>query len=216
MRSAPINNRLLTPFPQRLPLHSCYQHAVRRNCRQSSASSSCVPSRESSTFVHRAGNASPALGFPSLYVLPPQVLSRRNQLLIEKLAQTALVTPPLPVARETIFGVVERARTKAPEVGRVIPMRGPEPVRSSATARGSATVSTVAAKYSAPNARDGGFRQWRALGLPAAVCLLVVLARVPAAFWPAERPLRRKLQRYPGPSSKLRLTCHRRSRRQLS
>jgi hypothetical protein len=130
--------------------------------------------------------------FRHFYVLPPQVLSRRNQLLIEKLAQTALVTPPLPVARETIFGVVERARTKTPEVGRVIPMRAPEPGPQLATARGSATVSTVAAKYSAPNLRDAGFRQWRALGLLVAVSLVVILARVSGVFPVGRTPVMKK------------------------
>jgi hypothetical protein len=120
--------------------------------------------------------------FRHFYVLPPQVLSRRNQLLIERLSQSALVTPPLPVERETVFGVVERARTKATEARRVIPMRAPEPGPHLAAAKGSASVSTVAAKYASANVREGGFRQWGALGVLVAVCLLVILARVSGVF----------------------------------
>ena len=100
--------------------------------------------------------------FRHFYVLPPQVLSRRNQLLIERLSQSALVTPPLPVARETIFGVVERARTKSTDARRVIPMRPPAPGPQLATA-GSTSVSTVAAKYGATKGRDGG--SWKILWL---------------------------------------------------
>jgi Gram-negative bacterial TonB protein C-terminal len=127
--------------------------------------------------------------FRHFYVLPPQVLSRRNQLLIERLSRSALVTPPLPVAREAIFGVVERARTKATEVGRVIPMRAPEPGPQLAAAKGSASVSTVAAKYSAPYVHDAGFRQWKALGLLAAVSLVVIVARVSGVFPASKTPV---------------------------
>ncbi len=125
--------------------------------------------------------------FRHFYVLPPQVLSRRNQLLIEKLSQSALVTPALPVAREAIFGVVERARTKSADARRVIPMRPPAPGPQLATASVT-SVSAVAAKYGATKARDGGFRQWRALGLLAAACLVVVLARISGVFLGPKTP----------------------------
>jgi hypothetical protein len=131
--------------------------------------------------------------FRHFYVLPPQVLSRRNQLLIERLSRSALVTPPLPVARETVFGVVEKARTKSTEVRRVIPMRAPEPGPGHlAAANSSATVSTVAAKYAAADVRDDRFRQWGALGLLVAVCLVVILARVTSVFLAARTPGMRK------------------------
>jgi len=60
--------------------------------------------------------------FRHFRVLPPQVLSRGDQRLIEKLCQSAVVTPALPVPRNTIFGVVEKAPwqpatvSKLPEV----------------------------------------------------------------------------------------------------
>ena len=47
--------------------------------------------------------------FRHFHVLPPQVLSRHDQRLIERLSQSAVVTPPLPVASEAILGVVEKA-----------------------------------------------------------------------------------------------------------
>jgi len=128
--------------------------------------------------------------FRHFYVLPPQVLSRRNQLLIERLCQSALVTPPLPVARETVFGVVEKARTKSTDARRVITMRPPAPGPHLAAA-GSTSVSTVAAKYGPTKGRDSGFRQWRALGLLVAVCLVVVLARVSGVFLSAKTPTTR-------------------------
>ena len=123
-----MSNRLLIPFPEEFhstPAVSTRFGGIADNrahlleLRTESGVLYVCPSRWERVRLRWA--------FRHFYVLPPQVLSRRNQLLIEKLAQTALVTPPLPVARETIFGVVERARTKAPEAGRVIPMRAPEP-----------------------------------------------------------------------------------------
>jgi Gram-negative bacterial TonB protein C-terminal len=130
--------------------------------------------------------------FRHFYVLPPQVLSRRNQLLIEKLSQSALVTPPHPVARETIFGVVEKARTKSTDARRVIPMPAPDPAPHLAPAKNPASVATVAAKSAAGNARDDGFRQWRALGLLAAVCLVVILGRISGVFVGAKTPAMEK------------------------
>ena len=52
--------------------------------------------------------------FRHFHVLPPQVLSRHDQRLIERLAQSAVVTPRLPVADEAILGVVEKAGAASP------------------------------------------------------------------------------------------------------
>ncbi len=52
--------------------------------------------------------------FRNFHELPPQVLSRREQRLIEKLRRSAVVTPSLPVASKTVLGVVENERSKAP------------------------------------------------------------------------------------------------------
>jgi Gram-negative bacterial TonB protein C-terminal len=185
-----MSNRLLIPFPEELhstPAVSKRFGGIGDNrahlleLRTESGVLYVCPSRWERVRLRWA--------FRHFYVLPPQVLSRRNQLLIEKLSQTALVTPPFPVARDMIFGVVERARTKATDVGRVIPMRAPDPGPHLAAAKGAAT---VAARYSAPKVHDSGFRQWRALGLLAAVCLVVVLARVSGVFLAGRTPVVKK------------------------
>jgi Gram-negative bacterial TonB protein C-terminal len=45
--------------------------------------------------------------FRHFHILPSQLLSRHDQRLIERLLRSARVTPPLPVPRSTVFGVVE-------------------------------------------------------------------------------------------------------------
>jgi hypothetical protein len=185
-----MSNRLLIPFPEELhstPAVSKRFGGIADNrahlleLRTESGVLYVCPSRWERIRLRWA--------FRHFYVLPPQVLSRRNQLLIEKLAQSALVTPPFPVERETVFGVVEKARTKSTEARRVIPMPAPESGPHLAAA---SSVSTVAAKYAAANGRHGGFRQWSALGLLAAACLLVILARVSGVFSGAKTPVMEK------------------------
>ena len=66
--------------------------------------------------------------FRHFHVLSPQVLSRADQRLIDKLTQSAVVTPALPVAREAILGVVEKERPKAPaSANRVVTLRPASP-----------------------------------------------------------------------------------------
>ena len=45
--------------------------------------------------------------FRHFRVLPPQVLSRRDRSLIEKLSRSAQITPVIPLPESTVFGVVE-------------------------------------------------------------------------------------------------------------
>jgi hypothetical protein len=52
--------------------------------------------------------------FRHFRVLPSQVLSRSDRRLIEKLSRSAVVTPASPVTRDTVFGVVDHGRPKAP------------------------------------------------------------------------------------------------------
>lgn len=52
--------------------------------------------------------------FRHFRVLPQQVLSRSDQRLIEKLSQSAVVRPPLPVTPNTLFGVVDQVRSTSP------------------------------------------------------------------------------------------------------
>ena len=62
--------------------------------------------------------------FRHFRVLPPQVLSRGNRRLIEKLSRSAVVKPTLPVAPNTVFGVIDQGRPKSPaSANRVITLR---------------------------------------------------------------------------------------------
>ncbi len=122
--------------------------------------------------------------FRHFHVLAPQVLSRRDQRLIEKLCRSALVTPPLPVASDRVFGVVERVRTKSTEsVPPTVTVRT-ERVRPQALPAKPGIPDLprqglhVVRARSVGGGREDRFRQWGALGMLTAVCLVVILARV--------------------------------------
>ncbi len=150
--------------------------------------------------------------FRHFHVLSLQILSRRDQRLIERLSRSALVKPPLPVARDEVFGVIERVRTKATESARRVVTQKTERVRPSFQERPDMPDSprpglsdherlffeepgpgnfqsvndaesisihkAVARMYGATDRGREGFRQWRALGMLIAVCIVVILARV--------------------------------------
>lgn len=155
--------------------------------------------------------------FRHFHVLPPQVLSLRNQRLIEKLARTAMVTPDFPVARERVFGVVEKVRLQptaaAPKAVR-LGTEPAEPQRSPAKLTSSnrwhpglpdrrrrlmvrpepipirpPVATTYSTSRRARFVRDARFQQWGALGVLAAVCVVVILVRffdpslLPATGW---------------------------------
>src|SRR5271156_2693459 len=62
--------------------------------------------------------------FRHFHVLPQQVLSRRDQHLIEKLSRSAVITPAQPVPRTAILGVVEKPRIRPlGSAPRVVTMR---------------------------------------------------------------------------------------------
>ncbi len=105
--------------------------------------------------------------FRHFHFLSSQVLSRSEQLLIEELSRSALVKPPLPVARDTVFGVIERVSTKSAG-------------RRADSSSGSASIHEAVAKMYGATDRDRGegFQQWGALGMLITVCLVVILARV--------------------------------------
>ena len=124
--------------------------------------------------------------FRHFHVLPPQVLSRRDQRLIEELSRSAVVTPTLPVANNTVFGVVEKMRSKSPALaGATVTQR----TELAAAEAFRAKPETVGVKQresrEVPGGQktgDLGLRQWAALGAVAAVCigvLLVLVYRVP-------------------------------------
>ena len=126
--------------------------------------------------------------FRHFHVLAPEVLSRRDRRLIEKLSQSSVVTPSLPVASNSVLGVVEEARSKFPASGfpasanRVAPPRAEPPARRPflAPAPSSGLLSpywSVGLKQTPKQeVRDSGFQQWGALGTLAAVCVVVILA----------------------------------------
>ena len=130
--------------------------------------------------------------FRHFHVLPPQVLSRRDQRLIEKLSQSAVVTPALPVASKTVFGVVEKVRSRPrASAPRVVTLRA-EPAATQAFLAKAEIPElpspdlSVGAKQretreapGGPKKRAGGdvpFQQWGALSALAAVGVTVILA----------------------------------------
>jgi hypothetical protein len=126
--------------------------------------------------------------FRHFHVLAPEVLSPRDRRLIEKLSQSAVVTPSLPVGSNSVLGVVEQARSKFPASGfpasanRVAPRRAQPPAGRPflAPAPSSGMLSpywSVGLKQTQKReVRDSGFQQWGALGTLAAVCVVVILA----------------------------------------
>jgi hypothetical protein len=144
--------------------------------------------------------------FRHFHVLSSQVLSRRNQRLIVRLSRTALVKPPLPVARDRVFGVVEKQRTKPTEsrsaTKRTVQVRpslqvkpdirdwpGPglpdhRTLASEDPGPGSTPIQKAVAKMY--GVRDEGFQQWGALGMLSAVCVVVILGRIYGGSLPAK------------------------------
>ena len=131
--------------------------------------------------------------FRHFHVLPQQVLSRRDQRLIEKLSRSAVVKQDLPVARNAILGVVEKPRTNLTgPAAQVVTMgkqrRAPQTLPMSLLVPGLPTPgqhqrllfekpAQVRKPTNPPPARVPGFRQWNALGVLIAVCLVVILVR---------------------------------------
>ena len=132
--------------------------------------------------------------FRHFHVLSPQVLSRADKRLIEKLSQSSVVTPALPVSSKAVLGVVETVRSKAPaSANRVVTLRpallttqvslAKPPVRDLPSQDLPAVLKRKESKKPplGTKARDVGdlpFQQWRDLGALAAVGLAVTLATV--------------------------------------
>jgi protein TonB len=130
--------------------------------------------------------------FRHFHVLSPQVLSRADKRLIEKLSQSAVVTPALPVSSKAVFGVVETVRSKATaSANRVVTLRpslpakhvflAKPPTRDLPSADFSAVLKREIRLPGGTKARSFGdlpFQQWRALGALTAVGFIVILASV--------------------------------------
>jgi Gram-negative bacterial TonB protein C-terminal len=120
--------------------------------------------------------------FRHFHVLPPQVLSRRDQRLIEKLSRSAVVTPTLPVASNTVFGVVERMRSKSPASAAAMVAKRTE-LAATGVFRAEPEAVGVTLKESTEAAggqetRDVRIWHWAALGAVTAVCITVSLALI--------------------------------------
>jgi len=144
--------------------------------------------------------------FRHFHVLPREVLSRRDQHLIEKLSRSAVIAPSQPVPRTAILGVVEKPRIKPmASAPRVVTM--PTERKAPQTAPASPLVpglpspglhqrlffdkpGTKYREYAATNRRlrETGlpFRQWGAVACLTAVCLLVIAAKFFVGSSPAK------------------------------
>jgi len=130
--------------------------------------------------------------FRNFHVLPLQVLSRRDQRLIEKLFQSAVVVPASPVAGTTLLGVVENVHPKPPaSAARVVTMRpGSAPAKSFrampwtpalltpdfSQRRKEREIKETFGTAKSRDVRDVPFRQRGALGALAAACVTVIVA----------------------------------------
>lgn len=130
--------------------------------------------------------------FRHFHELPLQVLSRRDQRLIEKLSQSAVVGPPSPLDGTALLGVVENVHPKpqAP-VARVVTMR-PQSTPAKVFPAKPWTPALVSPDFSqrrnekemkqifgtakSRDTRTVPFRQWKALGVLTAACATIVVA----------------------------------------
>jgi len=130
--------------------------------------------------------------FRHFHVLPREVLSRRDQHLIEKLLRSSVVTPARPVSRTSVLGVVEKPRIKPMGAApRLVTMpaerKAPQAVPASPFVPGLPSpgqhqrlfFDKPGAKSTHQQSQDRGlpFRQWGAVGSLAAACLLVIVAK---------------------------------------
>ena len=130
--------------------------------------------------------------FRHFHVLPLQVLSRRDQRLIQKLSQSAVVTPASPPVGATVLGVVENIDPKPPAAAtRVVTMQPqsapakpfrpvpwtPAVLRPDFSQRSrEREMKQIFGTAKSREVRDVPFRQWGALGAFAAVCVPVIVA----------------------------------------
>jgi Gram-negative bacterial TonB protein C-terminal len=132
--------------------------------------------------------------FRHFQVLPQQVLSRRDQRLIEKLSRSAPVMPP-PSGENTVLGVVETPRTRSTTSAHpVVTMRprswqpsasGPNPQRIFSERPDPGYGKVAASPRGSRRISDAPFRQWGALSVLTALCILVILAKL--YFAPPEK-----------------------------
>ncbi len=118
--------------------------------------------------------------FRHFRVLPPQVLSRGDRRLIEKLSRSAVVKPNLPVAQSTVFGVVDQGRPKSPaSANRVVTLRTARVTTQVFLAKSATPAlpnpdSYVGVKQKVAKEAPGGLKDWAIVLV--AVCITVILA----------------------------------------
>jgi Gram-negative bacterial TonB protein C-terminal len=135
--------------------------------------------------------------FRHFHVLPREVLSRRDQHLIEKLSRSGVITPTHPVPRTAILGVVEKPQIKpmgsAPRVvtmpterkaPQIVPVNPLVPGLPSPGLHQRLFFDRPGAKNWGPAVtnrpvRESGlpFRQWGAVACLAVVCLSVIVVK---------------------------------------
>ena len=142
--------------------------------------------------------------FRHFHVLPLQVLSRRDQRLIEKLSQSAVVTPASRPTGATVLGVVENMDPKPPaSAARVVTMQ-PQSAPAKPFRPISWTPAVLSPDFSqrskeremkqifgtakSREVRDVPFRQWGALAALAAACVPVIVASF-YGILPLSRPI---------------------------
>lgn len=142
--------------------------------------------------------------FRHFHVLPQQVLSRRDQHLIEKLSRSAVIIPAQPVPRNAVLGVVEKPRVKpmgtSPQVvtmlsKRKAPVRPPIPGLPSPGHHQRLFIDRPVPEYKGAPATNRGvpFRQWGAVAGLTAVCLLVIVAKFFVISAPAKTAQDKKI-----------------------
>jgi outer membrane biosynthesis protein TonB len=118
--------------------------------------------------------------FRHFRVLPPQVLSRGDRRLIEKLSRSAVVKPTLPVARNAVFGVVDQGRPKSPaSANRVVTLRTARVTTQVFLAKSATPAlpnpdSLVGVKQKEAKEAPSGLKDWAIVLV--AVCITVILA----------------------------------------
>jgi TonB family protein len=118
--------------------------------------------------------------FRHFRVLPPQVLSRGDRRLIEKLSRSAVVKPTLPVAHSTVFGVVDQGRPKSPaSANRVVTLRTARVTTQVFLAKSATPAlpnpdSYVGVKQKEAKEAPGGLKDWGIVLV--AVSITVILA----------------------------------------
>ncbi len=119
--------------------------------------------------------------FRHFRVLAPQLLSRSDQRLITKLLQTAVVTPPLPVASGMVFGVVEKVHSKPSKSTTQLAIVSPQPAMNKSRALPLPVAqheAQLAIRPAPLPVSELGLRPWIVSGATAAACIPLIMASV--------------------------------------